>query len=288
MDNIRELHSFHMSEEIRERMSAFIESTFGIRMPAAKKTLLEGRLSKRLRALHLSSFEAYYEFLMSEHGQEEEMIHFSDLVSTHKTDFFREKSHFDYLLATVLPGLHKDGAGTKRTLNVWSAAASTGEEVYTLAMVIDDFFIKNGIPNPQFSVLGTDISEHALHKALRAVYNERLAEPIPVEYRQRYLTRGTGEHEGLVRITPALRAHTRFRALNLMEDSYDLTESMDIIFLRNVLIYFEKPTQERIIQHLRASLSDDGWFFIGHSESIFGFHTGLTPVIPTVFRRGNG
>ncbi|MBN8216888.1 MAG: chemotaxis protein CheR [Spirochaetes bacterium] len=275
---------FTLSDELLARLGEFIEAQFGIKTPPSKKSLLEGRLSKRLRALGLDSFEAYWDYLCGEVGRVEEFPFFSDLVSTHKTEFFRERQHFETLTATVLPGLLARGVGSAAPLLAWSCGCSTGEEPYTLAMVLDDYRASRAVPL-DFNLLATDVSEPAIQRALRAVYHEDTAAPIPEAFRRRYLLRGSDAKEGLVRIAPALRAQVRFRVLNLMDEVYAAPHGMHLIFFRNVLIYFEKAVQERIIGRLKEHLAPGGHLFLGHSESIFGFAHGLEQIEPTLYRK---
>jgi len=272
---------FVLSDELLARLGEFIEAQFGIKTPPSKKSLLEGRLSKRLRALGLTSFEAYWEYLCGEIGRVEEFPFFSDLVSTHKTEFFRERQHFEILTAKVLPGLLNGGAAP---IQAWSCGCSTGEEPYTLAMVLDDFR-KSHTARFEFDLLATDVSEPAIQRALRAVYHEDGVAPIPEAFRRRYLLRGSDAKEGLVRIAPELRARVRFRVLNLMDEAYAAPRGMHLIFFRNVLIYFEKAVQERIIGRLKDHLAPGGHLFLGHSESIFGFAHGLEQIEPTLYRK---
>ncbi|MEK6793439.1 MAG: CheR family methyltransferase [Spirochaetota bacterium] len=272
-----------MSEEVRGRFAAFIETEFGIKMPAIKKTLLEGRLAKRLRALSFSSFDEYCDYLFSASGHEKELPYFSDLVSTHKTDFFREPSHYETLRSKILPEFAARGIGVNRPLDLWSAACSTGEEPYTLAMVLDDY--GKSLPAYRYTILGSDISEPALAKALRAVYHEHLTKPIPEMFRKAYLFRGSGDKSHLVRIAPVLRAQVRFRAINLMDEEYAVGSLMDIIFCRNVLIYFDKENQGRIIARLAENLRPGGYLILGHSETILGPHPIMKAVVSTVYQK---
>jgi chemotaxis protein methyltransferase CheR len=278
--------SFALSDALLARLGEFIEGEFGIKTPPSKRSLLEGRLSKRLRALGMGSFEEYWDYLVSEDGRLQELPHFSDLVSTHKTEFFRERQHFDTLAAKILPDLASTGVGAREPLVAWSCGCSTGEEPHTLAMVLDDFRIQRG-GHFDFQVLATDVSEPAIQRALRGVYHEATVKPVPEPFKRRYLMRGSGEKENLVRIAPELRARIRYRVLNLMEAAYGMPLGIHLIFFRNVLIYFDKPLQERIILHLKEHLAPGGHLFLGHSESIFGFPHGLTQVEPTIYRKGS-
>ncbi|MBL8991971.1 MAG: protein-glutamate O-methyltransferase CheR [Spirochaetia bacterium] len=271
-----------MDSAMRDRIGGYVEATFGIKMPSSKQTLLEGRLTRRLRALSFSGFDEYWEYLHSEAGIKNEMIFFTDLVSTHKTDFFREPAHFQFLSERYLPSWTSANPGA--TLEAWSCGCSSGEEPYTISLVLKHFFSSIGSTS-DYRVLGTDISEPVLARGLRAVYTENTAASIPSVY-HRYLRRGTKEKEGLVRIGPEARASVRFRVLNLVEKDYGISEKFDFIFFRNVMIYFEKDLQIAILKRLKDRLKSGGLLFVGHSESVFGWDHGMKSVIPTVYQKG--
>jgi len=271
----------HMDTKIFERFSEFIKSELGIKMPASKKTLLEARLQKRLRELSMSTHEEYCEYLFSPRGMEEELVNLVDVVTTNTTDFFREPKHFDLLANTILPTLHSRG-GSSRGVNIWSAGCSSGEEPYTLAMVLSEFARMNAGFN--FSILATDISTHVLRMAVRAIYPESKIGPIPPEYRKRYLLRSKDRERRLVRIGPDARNHVRFRRLNFM-DEFSFDGQLDIIFCRNVVIYFDRQTQEMLFSRFCRKLAVGGYLFIGHSESLAGMDLPLEPVAPTVYKR---
>lgn len=270
-----------MSDRTFERFSEFIKTELGIKMPASKKTLLEARLQKRLRELCMSSHEEYCEYLFSQQGMELEMVNLVDVVTTNTTDFFREPKHFDLLLSRVLPDLFSRG-GSGRNVNIWSAGCSSGEEPYTLAMVLSEFARLN--PGFTFSILATDISTQVLRMAVRAIYPEAKIGPIPQEYRKRYLLRSKDKTRRLVRIGPEARSHVRFRRLNFMEE-FSFEGQLDIIFCRNVVIYFDRPTQQRLFSRFCRKLTPGGYLFIGHSESLAGMDLPLEAVAPTVYRR---
>lgn len=270
-----------MDDRIFERFSEFIKAELGIKMPTSKKTLLEARLQKRLRELCIGSHEEYCEYLFSPQGMEAELVHLVDVVTTNTTDFFREPKHFILLLERVLPALfaHR-GAG--RRVNIWSAGCSSGEEPYTLAMILSEFArLNHGFT---FNILATDISTQVLRMAVRAVYPESKIGPIPQDYRKRYLLRSKDRTRGLVRIGPEARNHVRFRRINFMED-FSFDDQLDIIFCRNVVIYFDRQTQEKLFSKFCRKLLPGGYLFIGHSESLAGMALPLEPVAPTVYRR---
>jgi chemotaxis protein methyltransferase CheR len=273
-----------MSNELFRRLSEFIYAESGIKMPLSKKTMLEARLAKRLRTIGLSTFGEYCSYLFSPEGVANELIHMIDVVTTNKTDFFREPQHFEYLVEYAIPNLIKStGAGMRRPFMVWSAACSSGEEPYTLAMILDEFSSK--ATGFHYMVLGTDISTRMLDAAKLGIYQEERIIPIPMELRRRYLMRSKDRSKNVVRIVPELRAHVKFRRLNFMDGDFGMREKMDIIFCRNVLIYFDRPTQEKVVNRLCNHLNRGGYLFTGHSETLSGMDLPLEIVGNTVSRR---
>ncbi|HRR21081.1 MAG TPA: protein-glutamate O-methyltransferase [Desulfomonilia bacterium] len=273
-----------LSQELFLRLSDFIYRESGIKMPLTKKTMLEARLQKRLRSMGLTSYDEYCSYLFSPEGIANELVHMIDVVTTNKTDFFREAQHFEYLIEHVLPGLvQSKGAGIRRPFMAWSAACSSGEEPYTLAMVLDQF--SRRARGFTFQVLGTDISTRVLETARDGIYHEERIEQIPLELRSSYFMKSRDRSRKLVRVVPELRAHVKFRRLNFMEDDFGMREKMDVVFCRNVLIYFDRPTQEAVINRICGHLHSGGYLFTGHSETINGMKVPLTPVANTVSRR---
>jgi len=265
-----------MPEPVFRRFSEMIQQECGIKMPASKKTMLEARLRKRLRALGLEDFELYCNYVFGPGGFEHELVHLLDVVTTNKTDFFREGVQFEYLQNTALPTL-LDG-GLRCPVRAWSAGCSTGEEAYTLAMVLEDFRAqRHGF---EYRILATDLSTRVLQAAARGVYRAERIEPIPAPLRSRYILRSRDRAEGLVRIHPDLRSRVSFQRLNFRNHEYDVGPPLDVVFCRNVLIYFEKEFQRELLLRLIARLAPGGYLFLGHTESIHGM--GL-PVIPVGF-----
>lgn len=270
-----------MQDKVFERFSEFIKTELGIKMPASKKTLLEARLQKRLRELCLSSHEEYCDYLFSPSGMEEELPNLVDVVTTNTTDFFREPKHFEILTNRVLPEFLRTRTSVK-PCQIWSAGCSSGEEPYTLAMVGSEFARVN--PGFQFNIMATDISNHVLRMAVRAIYPESKIGPIPAEYRKRYLLRSKDRSKKLVRICREARCNVRFRRLNFMEE-FSFDDSLDVIFCRNVVIYFDRETQEMLFKRFCRKLNPGGYLFIGHSESLAGMDLPLVTVAPTVYKR---
>ena len=263
-----------LSKKDFSRLREFIYKECGINIVDSKKTMLEARLQKRLRKLDLTSFSQYCDYLFSPHGIDEELTDMINQVTTNKTDFFREPAHFDYLRHKVLPEL----SPTRSTIMVWSAGCSSGEEPYTLAMVLEEF-------GCNFIILATDISTNVLDKAKLAIYNEEMIDPIPPELRKKYLLTSKDRAKRLFRITPELRERVKFRRLNFMDGDFGFREPMDIIFCRNVIIYFDKPTQEGLLNKFCNYLSPRGYIFMGHSETLHGMDVPLIQVAPTIYRR---
>ena len=244
-----------------QRLAQYIHDYCGIELPPSKVTMVEGRLRRRLRALNFNTIDAYCEYIFDQGGLHDEAVHLINVLTTNKTDFYRERGHFDFIENTVLPEFVAHG---RNHIKAWSAACSTGAEPYTLAMIIDAFLAQNAcIP---YSVLATDLSTDVLEVAQRGIYPEELLAPVPRDLRSRYARESKDPSARLCRIAPALRAHVSFMQLNLMDAHYPVDRDMDIILCRNVLIYFSKPTQQTVLNKLCEYLRPGGYLFLGHSE----------------------
>jgi chemotaxis protein methyltransferase CheR len=273
-----------LSDRDFNRLGAFIHKEVGIKMPPIKRTMLEARLQRRLRHYQMNDFPEYLEFVFSPNGFEKELIHLIDAVTTNKTDFFREPAHFDYLTNHSLPTLVNDfGAGTKRPLLLWSAGCSTGEEPYTLTMVLSEFAENNPNIRFAFTILATDISTKVLDRAKTAIYEHERIDPVTMAMRKKYLLKSK-DGTGMVRIIPELRQKVRFRRLNFMEGDFGFREQVDVIFCRNVVIYFDRPTQEVLLNKFARHLIPGGYLFMGHSETLSGLQVPFTQVAPTIYR----
>ena len=269
-----------------EQFSTLIYDEVGIKMPPAKKTMLEARLQKRLKALGMHSFQEYADFIFSPVGREQEIIHLIDVVTTNKTDFFREPQHFDFLVREALPTLQQQygvGESPLRPFKIWSAGCSTGEEPYTMAMVLSEYAAAN--PGFKFSILASDICTQVIQKASSAVYTEDRIDTIPLAMKKKYLLRSKDRSKGLVRIAPELRSCVQFKRVNFMDDHFGIEEHQDAIFCRNVVIYFDKPTQSELMRKFHRQLTPGGYLFIGHSETLNGLGVPFTQVANTVYRK---
>ncbi len=279
-------HLSVLNDKEFQQFSDLIYAEAGIKMPHAKKTMLEARLQKRLKVMGMHSFREYANFIFSDIGRDQELVHLIDVVTTNKTDFFREPQHFDFLIREAIPTmrqLHGSGESPMHPFRIWSAGCSTGEEPYTMAMVLNDYAQQN--QGFKFSITASDICTQVLQTAASAVYGEERTETIPLSIKRRYLLRSKDRSKGLVRIVPELRSCIHFKRINFMDDSFGIAERQDVIFCRNVVIYFDKPTQARLMMKFHRQLASGGYLFIGHSETLNGLGVPFTQVANTVYRK---
>jgi len=265
-----------------ERMRELILAEAGISLGPEKKTMLEVRLRRRLQHLQLDSTADYCNLLFTPDGRSSEMVHLIDAVTTNKTDFFREPDHFEHLVVKALPDLDRRRGAARQAL-VWSAGCSSGEEPYTLAMVLSEYAENH--PGFRFHVLASDISTQVLEKAKMGIFKADDVGPVPADLRRKYLMRSREPGSNLVRVIPELRAGIEFQRLNFMDAEYGISERPEIIFCRNVIIYFDRPTQIRILGKLVRLLAPGGYFFAGHSESLQNMDLPLAMAGPAVYRK---
>lgn len=266
------------------RFAALASEALGICLPPSKFTMLASRVHQRMRRLSIASIADYERYLFDSEHSETELLHFLDVVTTNKTDFFREPAHFELLSSVALPALARErGRGRPWTCRVWSAGCSSGEEVYTLAMVLSEYAAQHS--GFEFSVWATDVSSRMLERARHATYPESVIDPVPASLRSKYLLRSRNRSKSLVRIDRSLRDRVQFEHLNFMQPSYAAPGPFDVIFFRNVLIYFDKPTQQAVIQRQCRHLRTGGFLFISHTETLTGLRVPLQPFAPAVFRK---
>lgn len=251
-----------------------------INLSRDKRELVSARLGKRLRAMKLRTVTEYCRLLKAP-GSEPELAHLIDAISTNHTFFFRENSHFDFLRQTVVAEM-KARAAKERwpRLHVWSAACSSGEEPYSIAMTLTEAL--TGWP---WHVQATDISHRVLEKARAGIYRDETIERLPGITVQTHFQRGFGPQDGNYRIKAALRSQVTFRQLNLLDGEPPFNEPFHVIFCRNVMIYFDRPTQEELVNKLVRRLVPGGYLFVGHAESLTGIHHRLQTVKPAIYRR---
>jgi chemotaxis protein methyltransferase CheR len=266
------------------RFQAWIQRESGIYLPESKRTLLVRRLGRRVVELGLDSFSAYYH--RAKELGESETIAMIDCLCTHETSFFREAKQFELLATQILPSWASEGeTGVRpRRVRAWSAACSTGEEPFSLAMLL-----ASALPAEagwRIEILASDLSTRALAQAKEAIWPAERATAIPESFRKRFLLRGRNRHEGKVKMAPEILRLVRFERINLAAAKYPVETGLDLIFCRNVLIYFDPATRSGVISRLARHLRPGGLLFLGHAENLAGA-TGpdLRPEAPNVYRR---
>ncbi|MBI3898644.1 MAG: protein-glutamate O-methyltransferase CheR [Gammaproteobacteria bacterium] len=276
------LPTFHITDAEFRYLRDLIYAHTGISLTEHKRALVCARLAKRLRHHNLSTFADYYHLITECDPEGLEMVEMINCITTNKTDFFREPHHFQFLTETVIPQLRAGARSTLRRLRVWSAGSSTGEEAYTTAITVREALADD---DPwDVRILATDIDTQVLAHAERGVYTVEQASRIPEPLLQRYFYRGVGANHGHVRVKPLLSEIVQFRHLNLMDDPWPMRGQFDVIFCRNVVIYFDRETQRRLIERLMRMLRPEGYLFLGHSESIIGTDDAVRHVGQSIYQ----
>lgn len=255
------------------QFQAMLLARVGIQLTPAKMPMVQSRLAKRLDHLKLDSYDKYFQ-LITGPGGGAELQRAIDMLTTNETYFFREPKHFDFLREQVLPH-HRAG----RSFRVWSAASSSGEEPYSIAMTLADRLGDSG-----WEVIGSDISTRVLERAVGGQYPMTRIEGISKDYLRRFCLKGIGRQEGTFLVMPELRRRVQFVQVNLNESLPDMGE-FDVVFLRNVMIYFNQETKAEVVRRIVPLLRQGGYLFIGHSESLNGVNSSLKAVMPAVYRR---
>jgi chemotaxis protein methyltransferase CheR len=271
-----------LSAEAYRTLVALVYQHSHIRLGPDKHSMLANRLRKRLRALGLVSYDDYCAVLRSARGGDE-IEQLVDLISTNHTRFFREPDHFAFLTRRILPELAPRLAAEGASLRIWSAAAASGEEPYTLAIVLAEFFREHA--SVDWQVEASDISFRMLDQAQRAIYRLDARHALPPELLRRYFQRGVGAHDGTCRVKAALRERVRFHRINLFQAEYPVPKDQHVIFCRNVMIYFDPTSRATLVQKLTRQLAPGGFLVIGHSESLLGLRHELESVRQSIFRR---
>ncbi len=268
-----------LSEPLFMQFGLYVEETTGIKMPPQKRTMLAGRLMRRMRGLQIPTFQEYYDYVFSPQGSRQELGFLIDAVTTNKTDFFREKKHFDLLSQQLLAEL-VERYGNR--LRFWSAPCSRGHEPYTLAMVVAEYALDH--PPLDFWVLGSDLSSQVLEVARRAVYPHEAIVPVPMPLRKRYLLRGKDHGDDVVKVIKPLRDRVTFQQMNFMDETYPVKERFHVVFCRNMLIYFQKQVQEQVIRKIAQHMVPGGYLVMGHSETLSGLDVPVRQVSGTLYR----
>ena len=269
------LRTFELSDQEFNLFKRFLFEQIGIALSDQKKVLLLGRFNRRLNELGLDSFQTYYDIISApeNHAERQRAV---DLITTNETYFFREEQHFKLLRETIVP--EKQIAGGL-PLRVWSAACSSGEEPYSIAMTLHHAMGAHG-----WEITASDISTRVLASAQRGLFPLERVRGMPPAYLKQYCLRGQGEFEGYLLVEKFLRERVNFLQLNLLSLPADL-RNFDVIFLRNVIIYFDAPTKLKVLRAVINSLRPNGWLLLGHSESLFGLDLPLRLIAPSVYRK---
>ena len=255
--------SYTLSDKEFQLFRDIIFRETGISMSEKKRNLIVARLSKRLRALGLGSFSEYYHYLSESPHAGDEIINLINRVTTNKTDFFREKHHFDHLMNEIFPSIiEASRKGRERRLRIWSAGCSSGEEPYSIGMTVCEAFKDER--GWDLKILATDLDTEILTKASRGVYASQQVAPVPLPYLSKYMVRCSEGYEA----GPQIKGMIAFRKLNLMDQTFPMKKPFDIIFCRNVMIYFNEETKQELAKKYHHHLKDGGYMFVGHSESL--------------------
>jgi chemotaxis protein methyltransferase CheR len=267
--------NIQLSEQEFAQFRDFIFRNAGIALSPAKKPLVWGRLNKRLQHYNLNSFSEYFRLIMSGTVPEELQMAI-DLLTTNETYFFRERDHFDFLRKEILGRRHEN------PFRVWSAACSSGEEPYSIAMVLADC-----LGMGTWEIVASDISKRVLQKAQSGLYPmERSQQHLPADYMRRFCLKGTGEYDGMLLVDRSLRDKIRFSQVNLIAPLVNMGK-FDVVFLRNVLIYFNLETKRQVIERLVRVIKPDGYLIVGHSESLAGLTECIAMERPSIYRHAS-
>lgn len=275
-----------LGDENYEFLCGLVYEESRIHLGPDKRALVASRLAKRLRELHLGSFDAYCTLLRSREGLEERR-HLVDRISTNHTQFFREMKHFDFIRDRVLPAWNDGKGQASGVMRVWSAACSSGEEPYSLAIFLAEHL--GPASSGRWQVEASDISTRVLEKAAAGVYPSDRVTGMRFDWLQRHFQKGVGDWSGHFRVKDSLRERVRFHHLNLLEPNYPFQKPFPLILCRNVMIYFDRATQESLVGFLSRWLEPGGYLMVGHSESLSGIRHGLRLVQPAVYEKpGSG
>lgn len=276
MAKVRE---YEYTEKDFKLVQTLVAEHTGINLTEAKKDLVYGRLSKRIRKLNLTNFQEYINYVNDDH--ESELINFINAITTNLTSFFRENHHFEYLRNKLIPELLHRNESTRK-IRIWSAGCSTGEEPYSIAITVLEALEK--YPNWDVKILATDLDTNVVATATSGRYTEERITGIDSAKKKRWFLKGSGSNEGYVRVSKELQDIITFKQLNLMQQ-WPMKGRFDIIFCRNVVIYFDKPTQKVLFERYANILCDNGNLFIGHSETLFKVSDRFNSIGNTIYEK---
>lgn len=276
-----------ISDELFLELGKMITERYGIKMPKEKKIMFQARLQRRLRELNMQSFDEYASELLGKNGESTEFKLLADYISTNKTEFFREKDHFSFLSTHVLPELlNAKSSSGELLIKAWSAGCSNGQEAFSIGITLEEWMRLKGF-RFGYSILATDISGRMLRAAREAIYPMSQAEAISLELKQRYFLKSKNVTDAKVRVVKEIREKVRVAYLNLVDGSYPFDTKFDVVFLRNTLIYFDPKVQLKVLNNVLEVLSDGGYLFIGHSESLINMQLPIQTIAPGVYVKKN-
>jgi chemotaxis protein methyltransferase CheR len=276
-----------ISDELFLQIGKMITERYGIRMPPEKKIMFQSRLQRRLRELDIHSFNDYADRLYDIDNDEVNLL--ADFISTNKTEFFREKEHYQFLETNLFPEYFKKKASNPNLLpqmKLWSAGSSNGQEAYSIGIQLEEFMRMNSV-RFDYSILATDISGRMLKAAKQAIYPISHVAEMPNEFKYRYFLKSKNSNEPKVKVVDEIRKKVTVAYMNLMDGSYPFDMSFDVVFLRNTLIYFEPKVQLQVLMKVLNCLKTGGYLFIGHSESLINLHLPIQSVAPSVYVKTN-
>jgi len=272
---------FVFSDQDFEKIRKFVKEETGITLSDAKKNMVYGRLSRRLRALDIKSFNQYIDLVSG--GESEEKGNFVNAITTNLTSFFREEHHFDYIKDTVIPEVLKNNSNTKK-IRIWCAGCSTGEEPYSLSIALHESI--SDIESWDIKILATDLDTNVLEHCRRGVYDIERISGLSHSRKATWFLKGKGDHSGSVKVDARLQSLITFKQLNLMQ-AWPMKGQFDFMFCRNVVIYFDKPTQKILFDRYANLVKDNGYLFLGHSESLYNVCTRFQLLGNTIYQKKN-
>lgn len=276
-----------ISDELFLQVGKMITERYGIKMPLEKKIMFQARLQRRLRELDIYSFDEYAARLFTDISDSTEFDLLADFISTNKTEFFREKEHFNFLNGTIFPEYLKNSTLVLfPKMKIWSAGCSSGQEAYSIGIQLEEFMLKNGV-SFDYSILATDISVKMLKSAREAVYPMSQVEEMTLELKHQYFLKSKNSKDQKVRVIKQIREKVKVGYMNLMDGLYPFQAHFDIIFLRNTLIYFDPKVQLNVLIKILDNLKTGGYLFIGHSESLINLHLPIKSIAPSVYMKIN-
>jgi chemotaxis protein methyltransferase CheR len=276
-----------ISDELFLQLGRMITERYGIKMPPEKKIMFQARLQRRLRELDIYSFDEYAARLFTDSNDSTEFDLLADFISTNKTEFFREKDHFDFLNRDIFPEYLKNSKSALfPQMKIWSAGCSSGQEAYSIGIQLEEFMLKNGV-RFDYSILATDISGKMLKSAREAVYPMSQVEELALELKHRYFLKSKNAKDQKVRVTKEIRDRVKVGYMNLMDGLYPFQAQFDVVFLRNTLIYFDPKVQLSVLIKVLDSLKAGGYLFIGHSESLINLNLPIQSIAPSVYMKIN-